>query len=1395
MFEKYEHYFNIDPEYFPQVNAAVINKNPDMWKKYYPHETFIKLLKDTVRVLDRSAKLSIWVEGAYGTGKSHAVLTLKKLLDASEEDTRAYFQRYNLDNDLCNRIQGLKNSGTILTVHRYGSSNIRGDHNLVFAIQESIEAALREKGLENRGSSALKTSIVQWLSDEAHKVFFDMLIKEKYREYFLGDDTDAVIKKLQTYDQEALIPLMDKIFKVADEEQIKMLSLDTKGLTEWIREIISANDLKAIVFIWDEFTEYFINNTRELTGFQEIAEISATDPFYLMIVTHKSAGLFSDADKDKTKILDRFVKPTCIIELPENMAFQLMGAAMEKNKDPMVLSDWEMMVDDLYDRTRDSRTIVKNTAGISDTELQNILPIHPYAALLLKHISSAFDSNQRSMFDFIKNDRGDEIKGFQWFIKNNGPDDENPLLTVDMLWDFFYEKGKEYLSADIRAILDCYVRASTKKLTDDEKRVLKCALLLQSISQKVGDAVELFIPNEKNINNAFEGSDLDNGRASRCADKLVRDEVLYKKPLSANTFQYSALVNAGDMAAVEKFKDEVRRKSTSTLVTEGELLDGISLSGALRLRYYVKAASASDFDISARQLRGSQSNLGNRIPAIISFAKNDEEMVALGKKIKGAVDDESYDMVFIDASVTTLGTDAYEQYVEAMANSMYQRGKDNAQANQYENNAKDVLRKWRGRIADGEFIIYTHDKPEGERIVTVSALYEALKRINKRKYPNCLEGEYNVIENMYAANSLKVGVGCGIERETSGTFKSGNPATKLESALSEAWTEERYWETKPYLLISKIKKTVDEVIADAFEKDGRVAIGTIYDVLKEAPFGFMPCNLTAFIMGFVLKEYADESYSWSDGLTNDVLNVTKMKEMVDEVIKQQQNRNPRYRDKYIVTMTPEEKQFNDGTAEAFDISRNLCTSIEQTRDRVRNRMKDLAFPIWTLKSIVKDESLTTDTDTVLQLIDRYSELANNNNAAGNKSDSDIAMEIGTLLSSHADAPKDLRRLLTSDQCTKGMQAFLQQFEGGLLPQLASEVRDQGQYINALKAKFDAADANWVWNQETGEQKIRETILEYRITAESNKVNAPATSFDAAIQEWMRRCDNIRISYTAGKQVFGGLAEFLDILWQMKKAGSITEQQKRDFYEQMVAHGEEYKYFYSNQNDVFQRVCAYNLNDFDAQEKAEIFQQIPTGCFTKDKTEYFAIVEKQIEEYRSSQGKLKLRALWRDKTGTENPRDWSKKYTMPILCMVEDDEVNLAKGAFGALNRAHPDQNSIQRAMHYLENTRLFERLNSQEEREEAFRKFVVKDYAVLLPDFGEVKRYLDKNMNDDPYDWYGVPKVDRLIREMAEAKYAQGGSAQALSVIDQMETEDVKRYLKELIKDNLRVGLEIIKNR
>lgn len=1397
--ENYRHYFDIDPEYYSAVNEDVINKNPDMWKKFFPHETFVKLLKNTVDVLDRKQNLSIWVEGAYGTGKSHAVLTEKKLLDASPEDTKEYFEHYHLDMDLYNKLQRIKNSGRILTVHRYGSSNIWGDNDLVLAVQESVERSLAAAGIENKGKDSLKESVIRYLSDPENKQSFNIYVTGSYKDLFGGDDVDAIVEKLRTYQEQALHILMDKIFKVARERQIRAFIMTSKDLCNWLKEVIQKNNLKAIVFIWDEFTEYFYNNSRNLTGFQEICELSATEPFYFILVTHVSSGLFHEGDKDFIKLNGRFLNPHSLISLPENIAFQLMGAAMEKSKDETILEDWQDIINELADRTKESRKVVKGIARINDKEMLDILPIHPYAALLLKHISSAFDSNQRSMFDFIKNDRGDEIKGFQWFIDNYGPENENPLLTIDMLWEFFYDKGRDLLAHDVRSVLDYFKRNSNQKLDPEEKRILKTVLLLQAISQHAGDSVELFIPNERNIDAAFEGTDLD--RASSIAERLVRDKVLFKKSLGRDKSQYAAYVNEVSGAELEKFKDDIDRKTTTSFINE-ELIDkttvtdaiAIALRGALKLRYELRYVSANDFDQAIRLFRNREAELENKIPAVVCFAKDDAEATLISRKISEALNDGSFHMVFIDATTTPFGKDEYEQYRNEMANAMYHQGKDNALSTQYANNAKDSLKRWKNRIEKGEFKFYSEKKLDGERATTIDALVKILQEENKHKFPCCLEAAYNVLPTMYLSNSLKLGVECGAKRETRQIFSSNNPNTKLDTALGMAWNEPEYWKTHPNLLISKVKTEVDRMIQTAFDTEsGRVSIRSVYDMLRAKPYGFMPCNLTAFVLGFVLKEYIDGAYSWSDGLTNDILDLNKLKEMVNEIISLQITPNPRYKDKYIVAMTEAEKSFNETTSYAFGISQNLCTSIEQTRERIRNRLKDFSFPIWTIKYVLPTIKCKTDKAVLEELIEDYCGIANSNNMGKSKTESDIALSIGDLSLKNPDAKEDLKSLLTKDNCTAGMQAYIKIFEDGELLTLSDEVGDNGQYINVLRPKFDADAANWVWNVETAQQKIRETILEYRIIAESNKVISKNVSFINTIHEWCDKCGLIRISYAAAKNYLGDIAPFLEILHSIKKTGTILDSQKQKFLELLISHANNFNTFYSNQVELFKKVCAYYLDGLSDEEIRALYQTIPSGTFTYDKPEYMSLIDSKAREYRNSLGNERLKQLWKEKTGSNSPKQWSKDHMMPILSLVSDEEVQTARAAFEAVNKSHPDASSTERAIAYLEKASFYPLMNNQEELNRIFRENIIKTYSVMLTDVDEVKSFLNRRISSEPYDWFGLPEIDKKLQQMAEDKYIREGCTKALEKIDRMNVDDVKRYLKELIKDNMTVGMEIIK--
>jgi hypothetical protein len=131
----------------------------------------------------------------------------------------------------------------------------------------------------------------------------------------------------------------------------------------------------------------------------------------------------------------------------------------------------------------------------------------------------------------------------------------------------------------------------------------------------------------------------------------------------------------------------------------------VTLGGALKLRYELKYVSASDFDQTIRTFRNREADLENKIPAVVCFAKDDKEASLISKKIKEALQDGSYHVVFIDATTTPFGKDGYEQYRNEMANAMYQQGKDGTLSGQYANNAKDVLKKWKNRIASGEFLV------------------------------------------------------------------------------------------------------------------------------------------------------------------------------------------------------------------------------------------------------------------------------------------------------------------------------------------------------------------------------------------------------------------------------------------------------------------------------------------------------------------------------------------------------------------------------------------------------------------------------------------------------------------------------------------------------------------
>ncbi|MGC2422751.1 MAG: hypothetical protein WA666_00125 [Nitrospirota bacterium] len=1374
---KYREYFDIDEEYFPQVDpSAIAAASQDFWTRTYPHYTFIEMLNSMERVLARQEKRSLWIEGAYGTGKSQCAYALKKILEVPEEELRAYWDRYEpLKNktDLLEKLIGHKQKG-VITAYRYASGMINSPRDLFLAVQETLKASLVAANLY-AGENTLKESAIAWINKPSNKLFFDALLKEpEWTALFSQSSADEVLNALRKDGD--VKTLMDNIFRLADKEGITALNIDADRLIAWLSDIIDRNNVK-VVFIWDEFSDYFKNNRDSLSEFQKLVELVNLKAFYFIVVTHESGQLFTTADTSWTKVRDRFISVK--IDLPDNIAFNLIGHAF--NVKPAAKPDWDKLVHgDLNARVNGSRTAVMKATDIDDRRvMEGIMPLHPMAALLLKNIAKAFKSNQRSMFDFIKSSNTNDVKAFQWFIENTGPYNDHPLLTVDMLWNFFYEKGRDNLTSDIRLILDTFPQQ--QNLREDEKAVLKAVLIMQAIDQRLSGAIDLFKATEQNLSYVFEGiPDLEGTKSANLAKGLKEKGILVSNPISGGRYAYVAAVLAGDQAKIDNHKKAIRENSTtSKLVTEGGLSTVLSLSPALRLRFEsepgtgkITFVTTADFTRTINILRDRAT--GWNFHAVIAFAKDDAEAAIFRKTLRTAVADKQYEnIVFIDALSTPLGSEAFEQYVDFSAMAMYYQGSNNTSSRESSDKAKHVLdQDWKNRIYNGQFVVYTYANHEGEKLGNGQGVASVLQTIVATKFPYVFDFAKSLTEGQLKITSAKQSAKSGISQTTSGVVVGVE-----KHVLPTVWKIDRYWEnpTTASLPISKIKVEVDNRIKVAFDRYGQISIGELYDFIEET-YGFAPCNLSSFIVGFLLKEYGSEPLRYSDSSGgHEQMTQDKLAEMLGNYI----GKSPK--PTYIVKMTADEMAFYELTEKAWSIPANSCSSAGQAAKAVSTKMRGLNLPVWCLEEV--------DTVGIFDVVQRYIELIQKEGTEAHKK----AVEIGKIASAKPSIADSLFTLLTSENCKKGMHEYLRSFEGGKVMELATAIGAEDNMLADISRLFGVKYA-CLWDKQTGENEIRKLMTEYSVVKESNTIlNAAGHSLTEAYKEWRERLKFIGISCEALRAKYPALAKALDTLLKICKQEDILPEQLKAFHTELVAHGVEIRELLINGRRAFAEVYEPYLEELSGNDISDVKSKLQTGLFELPKTDCNVKVKEAAEEFRKNQLKSQLFRLWKDKTGTKNPLEWSSHYRMPILCCVSEAEYEKAKKAFETLNRNWGTDSEIKAALAFLESTTLYDVLADDEKRNAAFKRDVVGEYSTLLPDLDKIRDTLD-HLSVDTYDWRDNPSVKGKVKQLAEAEYNAGGSDKVLLKIDEMGDAQLKQYLKRLVKDSIMVGIEILAN-
>lgn len=1379
--KKYCEYFDVNESYFPCIDESAINAGAP-WETTYPHETFIDLLNSAEKMLGGTTNRSIWIHGAYGTGKSQCAYALKKILEVPNDELRAYWDRYEplkKNKALLEKLIGHKEQG-VLTAYRYASGSITSPQLLFLAVQESIRAALDAVPGSYKGENTLKESVIAWLTDSSHNAFVNSLLqKPEWVSEFSQSSADEIINSLRK--RSDVSSLMESIFKMAEKEGITALSLTADSLCAWIKDIVAQNHTK-VVLIWDEFSGFFRQNRNSLDEFQKIVALCQETHFYFVIVTHpitSIAGASISKDDPMSVVQQRYKQIE--ITLPPNIAFELIGHAFSVI--PAAKDQWEVMTGDLNSKISASKIAVMKAAVVkSDSVMQHMLPIHPMAALVLKNIASAFQSNQRSMFDFIKTPKDLDVHAFQWFIQNTRPDSDRSLLTVDMLWDFFYEKGKDYLTSDIKLILDTYPQQTN--LTEKEKVVLKTILIMQAVDQRLGGTIPVLKATDQNLSYAFEGDwDVYENECKSIAKALVKKGVLIQTPIADGKQVYSAAVLAGDGAKIDRLKDEVRKNGTITkLVEEGtQLASALSLTPPLRLRYAVNTdtgalpvVTVTNFVKMMDQLKVKDTSW--HFFAVLALARTDEEAQTFRNMIKKTIGNAEYKTILvIDALSSPLGLELFEEYVSYSAMSMYYNGNNNQQSKDNARKAREVLdRTWRDRIHDGSFIVWSYANQDGEKATGANAVHTIMQTVVLNRYnhvPDFTKGlTESQLKNTQTKQVAKYGFGLSDVK--------GLIAGCEKTVLGKVWNRDTYWsdqelEKEP---ISIIKRSVDKLIHEAFRENGRISIDEICELLETA-YGFAPCNLTAFVLGFLLKEYKGDPFRSQDseGL-RESMTPDKLSEMIGNYY------SKKAKTTYIVSLTPEEKSFYELTEKAWRITPNTCTSPTQASSLIQAKMRDFVYPVWTLEEV--------DNTGVYDIVKKYIALIQSDGKAAHT----IAIEIGKIGMQRSSCGDHLQALLTADNCLNGMSLFIQHFEGGKLSTLAKEIGASDHVLSDIKKLFSVKHAAQ-WIASTGEDEIRKLTVEYSFVKVTNALlNVSKDSKEGAFKSWRELLKFLGLSCESIQAKYPALNNLFTLLLKIVNYEDILPDNMKMLRDELTIHNTEMHDLLSSPLNSFIDLYAPYLTGFSHEECEIIKNSITEDMFVLSATKGNAVVKKAADDYRKGQVKDQLFRLWSERTGgTKSPKHWSEHYKTPILCCIDPEIYGEAKKAFAVLNSSQHSESEIKMALEFCEGADFFDVIADSDYRNKCFMEQIVGCYSKLLPDITAIRSALE-DTDIAPYDWADDPRIKAKIRNMASVEYNAGGSDAAINTIESMPIDQLKTWLKQLAVSDMELGVKIISN-
>ena len=949
----------------------------EAWKTFISNERFESNLSQIINCFTSPVfnnRKSIWIQGTYGTGKSHSLAVIKHLLCDDYADMEDFIPRINRS-QLRNNIANFRKEKKVFPVVLKGIYTITDVADLTYTIQQQVAAALGDIEISTKTDFQ---SVLQILENGSLDSFFESLMKNNVELHSYAATKKQLVQALENNETKVIRIIADELKKAG------LGGFRTHNIIEWLSEIKKELQERGIadylMIVWDEFTSLLDIPARRsiLNVMQDIAELSYSEVnnntdtlgVYLLLVTHKkleATETYKDLKED-----ERNMAKARFVELDYGMqpttTYHILSGALDR-KQPAIIDELIQKnfievpsVKTLVDKVVDSDST--NAAEIKEKVI-SLYPFHPYTSYLATFVSRVVGEAERSIFGFLN----DETNGFKRFIENNIEDIK--FLTADYVWDFFYKTFEQSSAGHFDVITNKFKLAGETVAAKGENyySVFKTILLLNilyRVTTTDADTSEknMVNPSTENIISAFSGV-LDENVVKEILDYIDENQILHRNP--DGVFEVSSSALPQKKILEEKKKLYSNKEDVSKIVEEysikclGKLRSKVSANvpreldaqvfwggekeHLLRGKLSAKFKNTYTANVAMFVYRGATKELDEILNRTeIAQASSKDMILRLSKE------DEFKNIVFVLIN-TELGNKRFEAYLDSLAQEAVARSLQmDEERIEGQKNAEKWITQWIDEIIQSGMadIVFRGD--------TVHVPFGQCNKHLKDNYINTIF--------KYGLDTLPV-PNTAWKHQTSKkavelVFYSSNKAD-LEKEATGADGVIRYLLTSGSTLLFDdnlelisddssipVVKVCQEV-KNVFEKNKSEAQINLADELRflvEPEYGYYQNRLFMGALAFALRPYVDRLYTSGNGQRIDK---TVMKDVVVAIFNYWEN--SKFNDKFVVRMsTEEERALTDKLNMIFGITDQdgLLGTKWAIRDKFKKQSK---APLWALKYV------------------------------------------------------------------------------------------------------------------------------------------------------------------------------------------------------------------------------------------------------------------------------------------------------------------------------------------------------------------------------------------------------------------------------------------------------------